>query len=211
MKRRLIRPAPAPAGARTRIARVCAATTLAASLVACGHAAPHVTAAPPPATVDTPAPPAAPSTVPTVLLRGDAATNPACALATPAEIEAAVGGGVTVSDELGVTGPGGYSKTLWSCTWHFADTDISAPAVVVLFERSATVRTEVIAYDKSLITQKYGTGVPGLGDVAVLRGHNLDLVDRTVLMTVRVQLHNDATEPEQTIAVARLVLPRVHR
>jgi len=196
---------------RGRGGAVAIGIALVVALTGCQRAAAPTAAPATPVSTPAPSPSDAPSTTPAILLRGDAATNPACALATPAEIVAAVGGGVTVSDELGVSGPGGYSKTLWSCTWHFTDTDISAPAVVVLFERSATVRTEVIAYDKSLETQKYATGVPGLWDVAILRGHNLDLVDRTVMMTVRVQVHDDPSEPALTIAVARLVLPRVPR
>lgn len=156
-----------------------------------------------------PAPGPSASQTPDVVLRGDAATNPACALATAGELNA-IAAGPTVRDELGLTGPGSYSVHLWSCGWHFTDTELSAPAIVVSYEQTAAVQKDVIAYQRTLPGQHFGTFVPGLGDVAVLNANVLTVIDGTVMLTIRAMLHT-TVEPAKTIAVARLVLPRVRR
>lgn len=170
----------------------------------------HSTAAQPPTVATQPirSQPATSAAVP-IVLRGDAATNPACKLATVAELEA-IAGGPTVADELGLQASGSYSPKAYSCTWHFHDTELNAPAVVVQYEVSPIKHPEVVAYNKSLITQRYATAVPNLGDVAILEHFDLTIIDGTVQLHVRVQLH-PGEDPAQTIAVARLVLPRIHR
>ena len=148
------------------------------------------------------------STAPAVVLRGDATTNPACALATADELNT-IADGPTVRDELGLTGPGSYSAHQWNCGWHFTDTELSAPAIVVIYEVTATVRKDVIAYDRTLPGLHQGTFVPGLGDVAVLNHNVLTVIRGKVMLTIRMMLH-PTEEPAKTIAVARLVLPRIH-
>lgn len=152
--------------------------------------------------------PAVPVPVP-VLMRGDAATNPACKLAAVEEVER-VAGGLRAVDELGLRTPGPDVSPSYNCTWHFAPTDLNTPAIVVIYNTTRTVQTALIAYDKSLVTDKFGTAVPHLGDVAVLRGSILDLVDKTVQMKISAFLHSRPTGAV-AVAMAKLILPRVKR
>jgi hypothetical protein len=194
------------------VALVTLAAGAALAVAGCGSPATAPAPAPPALTVPTnPLPAADPTTTeaPAVVIRGDATTNPACALASVDELNA-IAAGPTVREEGGLTGPGSYSAHQWNCGWHFTDTELSAPAVVVIYEVTPTVRKDVIAYERTLPRQHVGTLVPGLGDVAILNANVLTVIDGRVMLTIRMMLH-PTPEPAKTIAVARLVLPRVKR
>jgi hypothetical protein len=186
---------------------------LALALVGCGSAATSAPATTPSATVAS-TPSATPASTPEVT--GDAATNPACALLSVAEVEQITGR--HVRDILGTTSPGSYSGTFLTCSWHVEPTDIQSPGITVQFEVSPHEISGVLAYERGLITQGQATGVPGIGDVALIQGATgltLDGIVGRDMFHVRVQLHAPDTDTKKqqdlAIATARLILPRLPR
>lgn len=147
-------------------------------------------------------PPAAP-----VVLVGDAATNPACKLATDSEMQGLAG--LTLRDKLGTTAPGPYGDEMLSCTWHFENTEISSPGIVVQYEVMRRERPDLVAYNKSLIEQGVNSAIPVTGDVSIFARHTSEVVDGRLHAFVRAQLHDVPEERDLNVAVLRLVLPRM--
>ncbi|HUS66258.1 MAG TPA: hypothetical protein VMZ28_17010 [Kofleriaceae bacterium] len=148
------------------------------------------------------APPAPP-----VVLDGDAATNPACKLATDGEMQAIAH--LALRDKLGTTAPGPYGDEMLSCTWHFEDTEIHSPGIVVQYEVMRRERPDLVAYNKSLIAQGVDAAIPVPGDVGIFAGHTSEVVDGVLHAFVRAQLHDVPEERDLNLAVLGLVLPRM--
>jgi hypothetical protein len=159
---------------------------------------------PPPAT-----PSATSAAAPTVVVAGDAETNPACKLAGIPEMEQLTG--LRDRDILGITAPGSNADHTYSCTWHFEDTDLNGPAVVVGYEIMRRRHPELVAYLTSLIGQHLDQRIPGFGDVAVFDKHTVEVVDGRLHVNIRAQLHDDAEEKDLIVSVLRLVFPRMPR
>lgn len=196
-------------------AAVC--TVAAALLTACGG-----TQATPPANAVSSATPSAarasssatPSagTAPPLALRGDAATNTACALATPVEITQVAGGPVVM-----ISGNSAHDLTTRlgrpDCTWIMAPRDgFQAPAVGIQLDKPNDV-AQLRAYNDGLVTQGKAIAVPGLGDDAVASGVSVVVFRGGVVMTVAAHLHPLGIGYDQgrpiAIVVAQMVLPRL--
>lgn len=152
----------------------------------------------------TPPPPAEDATV---VVAGDAATNPACKLATIAEMQRITG--LQARDMLGTTAGGSYSDATYSCTWHFEDTDIQAPAVVVSYETMPRAHPELAAYDTSLIGQHGYRRLDGDWDIGIFAGHSSEVLAGRLHAFVRAQLHNDPEEADLNQSILDLVVPRM--
>jgi hypothetical protein len=146
---------------------------------------------------------------PPVVLEGDAATNLACTLATDDEMRGLAG--VVLRDKLGTTAPGPYGDQMLSCTWHFEDTEIHSPAIVVQYEVMRRERPDLVAYNRSLIKQGVDSAIDVAGDVSIFAAHTSEVVDGRLHAFVRAQLHDVPEERELNVAVLRLVLPRMPR
>lgn len=201
---------------------------LAFAVAACGGAAVPTTIAPPPspaispnatasptATVPpspTPVPSVAPTpvdTVPPIVMSGDADTNPACQLAAPVEITTQVNAGVR--EMRGLTSPGAFGKTGLSCAWYLDSTDIGIPSVVVQWEFPVTTfHDAVVDLYRSIVNQKLGTRITGVGDMAILQGNTAEAIEGKRIVRVAVLQHVEPTEKDNqdAIALLRLFLER---
>lgn len=153
--------------------------------------------------------PAAPAAETAPVLSGDAATNPACELASAAEIRQAVGANVV--EIRGSTGPGAYAETMLSCTWFLDSTDIGIPSVSLQWEFPVTHwHDPVYNLYEDIVAQGLAEPVPDVGETAILQGATAETlaVDRIVRLTVL--MHASATPEDQANAVEllRLVLSR---
>jgi hypothetical protein len=162
-----------------------------------------------PATTAVPATSAPPARA--VTMNGDAAINPACQVATVAELEALAGG--QIIGMLGLSTYSHYAPKKFSCTWYFAATDIGSPVFELSYERATRSPVDLVHYMKSLLAQHIAKSLTGLpqATVAEIQGHDLDLVAGRTIISVRAWLHNDATEPTAAIALTKLVLSRLPR
>jgi hypothetical protein len=181
---------------------------LLASLTACGGAS-HPRPAAVPVTSE-PAPPPSEEPVAEAVapptLRGNAATNPACALLTLEQVSAA--SGLDVVGVLGLpadsTNPAKHSE---SCTW-FLDPKVVQSSLVLQYTLYAKPPADLKAYYPQVIQQGFGTAVRGLGDISKVKGHVLDTVYKRAEVHVSLLVHAEATPADQAASVGlmRLVL-----
>ena len=180
-----VQPTPTPTLAPKPVATKLA-TTAPASPTAAPTSAPIPSAAPP-------------------VISGDAATNPACTLATAPEISAQVGAGV--KEIGGLTSPGAYGKTGLSCAWYLDSTDIGIPSVVVQWEFPVTNwHDPVVGLYQDIVKQGLATAIEDVGDMAILQGRNAEAILDERIVRVSVLQHVDPTEKDKADAIALLKL-----
>jgi hypothetical protein len=144
-------------------------------------------------------------------LRGNAATNPACALLSSAQVSAL--SRLKVVAILGLpadtTDPAKHSE---SCTWLLDPKDVQS-SLVVQYTLYARPPADVRGYYPQVIAQGFGKAVPHLGDISKIQGHVLDTVYRRAEIHVSLLTHAEATRADQaaSVAVMRLVMAGLHQ
>ena len=167
----------------------------------------------PTAFIPTPAAPtASPEPVPTIAepqLTGDAATNPACKLATVAEISTQVQAGV--KEMRGLTSPGAFAENSLTCAWYLDSEEIGIPSVLVQWEFPVVAHHDaVVDLYQMTVEQGLATAVEGIGDMTVLQGPTAETVAGENIVRVSVLQHIEPTtkDKEDAIALLRLMLER---
>lgn len=177
------------------------------ALTACGSG--DSAGSPPPAPVATAsstaaAEPTEATTAPT--LRGNAATNPACALLTTDQV--ATLSGLRVVGLLGLPADkSNPAKLSESCTW-FLDPKVIQSSLVVQYTLYAKPPADVLGYYPQVVEQGFAQAVPKLGDVSKIQGHVLDTVHKRAEIHVSLLTHAEATPEDQaaSIEIMRLVM-----
>jgi hypothetical protein len=152
-----------------------------------------------------------PATTAAPPLRGNAATNPACALLTVEQVSEAAG--LAVIGILGLpadtTNPAKHSE---SCTW-FLDPKEVQSSLVVQYTVFAKQPKDLLAYYPQVISQGFGTKVADLGDLSKIKGHVLDTIDRRAEIHVSLLTHAEATPSDQAAAIGlmRTVIAGIHQ
>lgn len=208
------------------LTRTSALLLLAATMSACGGAG---TGTQPPTPPSTNAPSAAPVAQPTVLpttssapetevpatsapplLSGDAATNPACALATVDEIEELAG--ANVKEIGGLTAPGAYSETGLTCTWFLDSEAVGIPNFSINWEFPVTSwHDPVVGLYQQIIKDGLATEIEGLGDIAILQGRYAEAIEGQNIVRIGVLQQPDvnAADQEDAMELLQRILVRV--
>ncbi len=146
-----------------------------------------------------------------VNLQGNAATNPACALLSLEQVQAAAG--LDVIGMLGLpadsTNPDKHSE---SCTW-FLDPKVVQSSLVVQYTTYRKRPSDVIAYYPQVVDQGFAKAVPRLGTVSKVNGHVLDTIDKRTEIHLTLLTHAEATAEDQAAAIGlmRIVMAGIRR
>lgn len=146
-----------------------------------------------------------------VPLRGNAATNPACALLSQEQVAAEAG--LAVVGVLGLaadnSNPAKHSE---SCTW-FLDPKVVQSSLVVQYTLYDKPPADILGYYPQVVAQGFGTVVPKLGDYSKIKGHVVDTVFKRAEIHVTLLTHAEATPEDQaaTIRIMRLVMAGIRQ
>lgn len=137
-------------------------------------------------------------------MTGDAAENASCALASVDEIQEQVG--TTVNGVNGLTGPGGFGKTMPACTWYLDSTEVQASIALQWEHPIGSNHDPVVEGYRQVVASRLAERVPGVGDFAIYQGTTAEAVAGDKIVRVSVIMHVPPTAADKANAIALLKL-----